>query len=160
MIRKATPDDLEIFMTIYEAAKAFMRQNGNLTQWVGGYPPRSLVLSDINDGNMYAVCDGDGRICGCFGMFSGDDPTYRVIDGEWASHTPYAAIHRVASDGTLRGVFRQIFLFASQKHPHLRIDTHADNIPMQRAVSSCGFVYRGIIHLADGSPRLAYDYTV
>jgi len=158
MIRKATPADFGRIMEIYEIAKAFMRKTGNMTQWSGGYPQSELVLSDIGDGNMYAVLNGDGDVVACFGLFAGNDPTYDYIEGgKWASDTPYAAIHRVASDGTEKGIFKKISDFAGERYSHLRIDTHADNIPMQRAVTGCGFVHRGTIYLADGAPRLAYD---
>ncbi len=158
MIRKATLADHAHIMRIYDIAKAYMRQNGNHTQWQNGYPFPELVTDDINDGNMYVVCTEEGRVCACFGLFEGADPTYAHIEGAWASDTPYAAIHRVASDGTARGIFRQIFGYASKRYDHLRIDTHADNIPMQKVVTDCGFVYRGIIYVEDGTPRRAYEW--
>ena len=40
---------------------------------------------------------------------------------------------------------------------NVRIDTHADNIPMQGAIANQGFTKCGIIHVEDGSPRLAYQ---
>ena len=47
--------------------------------------------------------------------------------------------------------------FALARISHLRIDTHADNRVMQRAVEKVGFTRRGIIYIADGTPRIAYD---
>lgn len=72
--------------------------------------------------------------------------------------SPYAAIHRVASDGTEKGVFAKIAEYCKKEIPHLRIDTHERNLPMQGAVQKCGFHRCGIIHIADGSPRIAYEY--
>ncbi len=156
-IRKATDADYSRIMEIYAAARAFMRENGNMTQWVNGYPYPEIVSKDICGGNLYVVCS-EGKTTAVFGIFEGEDPTYTEIHGgNWASDAPYAAIHRVASDGSFRGVMRLITEFADRKYDHLRIDTHEDNIPMQKALASCGFVYRGIIHLADGAPRMAYD---
>ena len=44
--------------------------------------------------------------------------------------------------------------------PNLRMDTHRDNAPMQRALAKNGFVYCGVIRLrSDGSQRLAYQRT-
>ena len=40
---------------------------------------------------------------------------------------------------------------------HLRIDTNEDNRVMQRTVEKAGFTRRGIIYIADGTPRIAYD---
>ena len=158
MIRKATVADLPEVMRIYEAAKKFMCENGNPTQWPGNYPDEDLVLEDITDGNLYVICTENGTVAACFGLFIGDDPTYSYIEGAWASDTPYAAIHRVASDGSGRGVFRMAFEFVSARHSHIRIDTHEDNITMQKAIEKCGFVYRGTIYVENGTPRRAYEW--
>lgn len=39
----------------------------------------------------------------------------------------------------------------------IRVDTHRDNISMQKMLLKNGFKYCGIIYLKDGSERLAYD---
>ena len=39
----------------------------------------------------------------------------------------------------------------------IRIDTHKDNIPMQRALAKHGFIKCGIIHLANGDERIAFQ---
>ena len=39
----------------------------------------------------------------------------------------------------------------------LRADTHADNKIMQHVLEKNGFRKCGIIHLANGDPRLAYE---
>lgn len=159
MIRKATKSDLNEIMRVLAAAKKFMRDNGNLTQWQGGYPEAELISDDICDENEYVIVDDNGNICACFGMFEGNDPTYEYIEGAWGDETSYVAVHRVASDGTQRGIFRRIFDYVSTRHSHIRIDTHKDNIAMQRAVTSCGFTYRGIIFVEDGTPRMAYEWS-
>ena len=61
-------------------------------------------------------------------------------------------------NGQVRGLSRQVFDFCCQQIPYLRIDTHEANQPMQAAVLNYGFRECGIIYVADGSPRLAYDY--
>ena len=48
---------------------------------------------------------------------------------------------------------------ALSKCPNLRIDTHQDNKVMQHVVEKHGFTRRGIIYIADGSPRIAYERT-
>ena len=40
---------------------------------------------------------------------------------------------------------------------NLRIDTHRDNIPMQKVLKRNGFEYCGIIYLENGDERLAYQ---
>ena len=39
----------------------------------------------------------------------------------------------------------------------LRADTHADNKIMQHLLEKNGFTRCGIIHVADGTPRIAYQ---
>ena len=41
---------------------------------------------------------------------------------------------------------------------NIRVDTHARNLPMRAKIEARGFVRCGIIHVADGTPRIAYQY--
>lgn len=135
-----------------------MRRSGNHNQWTGGYPSDEVLLGDIREGRLY-VMEQDGTPYACFMLCSGPDPTYaKIYDGAWSSDSAYGVIHRVASDGTVSGVLGRCVAFARQQYSHLRIDTHEDNLPMQRALSAAGFLHRGTIFLANGDPRLAYDW--
>jgi len=88
----------------------------------------------------------------------GEDPTYRVIeDGAWLNDRPYGVIHRIAGDGSIRGILTRAVEFAGARFDYLRIDTHEKNIPMQNALKKQNFTQRGVIYLRDGNPRLAYD---
>lgn len=158
MIRLACQQDMPRLLELYDIARQFMRQNGNDVQWVGNYPAESDLAADIAAGRLYAV-EAEGKVCACFMLASGPDVTYREIyGGAWASDTPYGVIHRVASDGTLKGIVAQCVAFARERYSHLRIDTHEKNLPMQRALAKAGFTHRGTIFVADGTPRLAYDW--
>ena len=144
-IRLSQTEDIPAIMEIYDVARQFMKDQGNPTQWDGGYPSASLIEEDI--------------AAGTFAFIIGENPTYQVIEkGAWHFVEPYGTIHRIASNGQVRGLSRQVFDFCCQQILYLRIDTHADNQPMQAAVLNYGFRECGIIHVADGSPRLAYDY--
>lgn len=173
-IRKASTNDLPEIMSIYESARAFMRDNGNPTQWGAGRPAMSVIKNDIANGNFY-VCEdrrddnsgdstvgndkGCSKIVGVFALIIGEDPTYLEIqDGSWRSDETYGTIHRLASDGITKGIARACFDFCHDRCHYLRIDTHKDNLPMQAAIKKYGFVYCGIIHVADGSERIAFDY--
>lgn len=157
-IRPATVDDIGEIMRCYEAAKRFMRLNGNHSQWVNGYPARSHVVRDIETGSSHVGLDDQGRIVMAFAFIVGNDPTYAVIEnGEWLDDRPYAAIHRLGSDGSCHGVFRACVEFCAERIDNLRLDTHADNTVMQRAAEALGFVRCGIIYCDDGSPRIAYQ---
>ncbi len=159
MIRLAQKSEIQDILKIYSVAKKFMRENGNPTQWNGSYPDKETLLGDIDKKHLFVCEEADsGELYGCFALIGGDDPTYAYIEGKWKSAAPYAAIHRIASNGTKKGVFCECVRYARTKYDHLRVDTHEDNIPMQRAILKNGFEYTGIIYLENGSPRMAYEW--
>lgn len=157
-VRKAGKADLEAIMSIYTRAQDFMIRSGNPSQWGHFYPTRELIQSDIKEGACMAICDGDD-IHGVFALFEGDEPTYERIEGAWLNDGPYVTIHRIAGDGLAHGVFRCAADHCKRLYANIRIDTHADNRVMQRQIEKNGFERCGIIHVADGSPRIAYQWT-
>jgi len=158
MIRKAEKADLEEILRVYRAAKAYMVRSGNPTQWEEGYPD-CVLGRDIENGDLYVLCGEDGAVHAAFAFILGEEPTYVVIeDGAWTSSAPYGTIHRLGSDGTVKGVFSQCLEFCKGISPYIRADTHHDNATMQHLLEKHGFVRRGIIHVYDGTPRIAYEY--
>lgn len=134
-----------------------MRERGNMNQWTGGYPSRDLILDDIARGYCHVIVDNGGSIAAVFAFIKGDDPTYAVIvDGSWPDSGPYGTIHRMASDGRYAGMLERCVGYCLTEIGRLRLDTHADNIPMQNAATRLGFVRCGIIFCSDGTPRIAY----
>lgn len=155
----ATPDHLGAIMPIIDEARAIMRETGNLTQWINGYPSADAILQDIRAGHGF-VCCTDGNIAGYFCFIKGKypEPTYRIIeDGNWLNDQPYGVIHRLASGRTAKGVARCAFDFAFSRIDNVRVDTHRDNVPMKRFLEKDGFVYCGVIYVGDGTPRDAYQ---
>jgi RimJ/RimL family protein N-acetyltransferase len=159
MIRQAQLSDWDEIQAIYAIARHFMREAGNPTQWGDHYPPEELVREDILLGQCY-VCQIDGRVQAVFSMIPGEDPTYQVIQGEWLNDSPYCAVHRVASRGEVRGMTAQLLAWCLERHGNIRIDTHDDNLPMQRALERSGFIRCGRIWTRGGSPRIAYQRIV
>ena len=157
IIRPAEVSDLPEIRRIYDAAKLYMNKTGNPNQWNVGYPPDKMLKNDIENHQLYVV--KDINIGGVFALIPGIDPTYIEIDGAWLRDHEYAAIHRVASDGHLRGVLASAVEFAREKYPELdlRIDTHHENHIMQAAIKRLNFVECGIIHLQNGDPRVAFQ---
>ena len=148
MIRKTLDTDIPAVMAIYDAARAFMRAHGNATQWPEGTPSAEQLAADIAAGGSY-VCEVDGRVVATFAFLPGPDECYDIIeDGQWRSDTPYAVLHRVASDGTVHGIAAAMFAFAKECADHLRIDTHEDNLPMQGAIAKAGFERVGIVYVS------------
>ena len=156
MIRAAQQTDWQDIMDIYAIARAFMKRAGNPTQWGNNDPDPAVIRRDMADGNFF-VLEREGRVQAVFSLVPGPDPTYGEIDGAWLSDAPYWAIHRVASRGEAHGLTGEIFTWCMDRCGHLRIDTHADNKPMQRAIQKFGFVYCGIIKAHNGTPRVAFE---
>ena len=157
MIRTAKTDDFERIREIYAGARQFMAAHGNPDQWGLCYPSDALVLQDIREQTLYVIT-GHNRIVGVFYFHIGPDPTYaRIEDGAWLSEEPYGTIHRIASDGTTHGILKQTVAYCEERILHLRIDTHPDNLIMQRQIVRCGFTRTGIIYAEDGSVRYAYE---
>lgn len=155
-IRKAKWEDMPRILGIYAYARQFMAENGNPNQWGKHHPAVSTLEEDVQNGNLYVVEDPAG-VHGVFAFLLGEDPTYHTIyDGAWRSHTPYGTIHRIASDGS-GGILAAALSFARNVIGHIRMDTHGDNHIMQTALAKAGFSRRGIIYIADGTPRIAYD---
>ena len=103
-IRKAKISDMGEIERIYSAAREYMRENGNPTQWGDSYPPKEKITDDIENGNLYLVVE-DEIPHGVFAYIEWDDPTYREIYfGEWKNALPYAVMHRMASDGKIHGI--------------------------------------------------------
>lgn len=155
-IREARPDDLPRILEVIAAARAYMRAGGNTVQWTGGYPSAELLLGDIERGELY-VEESDGRVTGCFTFITRPEPTYAEIEGEWPDSRPYGTIHRLASDGSRPGLARRCIAFCRGKIPRLRADTHEANKTMRHILERAGFRYCGVIRVADGTPRLAYQ---
>ena len=157
MIRKATEQDIPATMKLFTAAKFIMRSSGNLTQWEDGYPNEEIVRSDISKGGAHII-ERNGQTVGYFALLQSPEPTYSSIQGKWLDDAaPYYVIHRIASSPESHGVFKEIIEYALSVSGNLRIDTHRDNHIMRHLIEKAGFSYCGVINLADGSERLAYQ---
>ena len=155
-IRNARSDDLNTIFDIYDRARAFMRDNGNPEQWGYSYPPHELVLSDLENQNLYVVESEDGSLAGVFSCFPEGDRAYDTINGKWLNDKPYTAVHRVASAGTHKGLFSAVLDFCLQFSDNIKIDTHKQNTVMQHVLKKHGFVQCGTI-ITDGLPFLAFQ---
>ena len=162
MIRHSTENDFTRIMEIYSHARKFMADHGNPNQWGPTcWPPASLIHKDIQEGNSYVCLNDEGRIVGTYFFVQGKDiePTYRAItDGAWLDDSAYGVVHRIASDGSERGIGQFCLGWAYEQCGHLRIDTHTDNKVMQNLLTKLGFTRCGIIYvIEDNNPRYAFE---
>lgn len=158
-MRHATEADIPAAEEIYKAAREFMRETGNPTQWAGEYPAAWDIAEGIKDGTSY-VMEDDGEIIATFYFRIGRDSTYdKIYEGEWKNGEPYGVIHRIAVKYHGRGIAARCFEECFRLSGNLKIDTHRDNAPMRRALEKRGFEYCGIIYIENGGERLAYQKT-
>lgn len=159
-IRKTKPEELDFLMKLYENARIFMANHGNADQWGTTYPPEALIRADIASGCSY-VCEEQGKIIATFFYSTEPDDTYRhIYDGEWLNDLPCGVVHRITSDGTVKGAATFCLEWAFNQCGNLKIDTHRDNQIMQHLLNKNGFTYCGIIYTDDGTSRMAYQKAV
>ena len=156
-IRYADEGDLDTLRSIYDRAREYMASYGNTTQWKAGYPPRETLENDIEKHQLYVV-EQDGRVHGVFAFILGADPTYSYIEnGAWLDDSDYGTIHRIASDGEIKGMFATVLAYCSGINSHIRIDTHENNAVMRHLILKNGFAQCGTIYLKNGEPRIAFE---
>lgn len=161
-VRKTVEADLPRVMEIYARARTFMAEHGNPNQWgPTNWPPEALIRQDIAAGKGHVCVDENGMVIGSFFYDFGPDiePCYLDIqEGTWQHPGPYGVVHRIASDGSRKGIGAFCIGWAYSQHGRLRMDTHGDNIVMQNLLTKLGFEKRGIIHVTeDHYPRFAYE---
>ena len=161
LIRKAFEDDIPALMHIFESAKGIMRASGNLHQWGVGYPSPEVVRCDIERGVCYvATNEVTGEIEATMAFIPGPDSTYSYIEnGSWLNDNPYYVIHRIAVAAPGKGYARLLLDWAFERADTVRIDTHRDNVIMHHTLRKYGFSYCGVIYLANGDARDAYQFT-
>ena len=164
IIRHAAEQDFDRMMEIYSFARRYMAEHGNPNQWgPTQWPPEDLIRNDIRNGNSYVCVSKDGTVIGTFFFIQGKDiePTYRnITEGAWLDDSPYGVVHRIAGDGSEKGIGACCINWAFEQCGHLRIDTHGDNIVMQNLLKKLGFVHCGTIYVEeDDYPRLAFEKT-
>ena len=157
--RLATNDDVPVIMQLIDEARAIMRSCGNLNQWIDGYPSEDTIRHDIANGHCYlCVEQGSGEVIASFAFIHGPEPTYsEIYEGKWQDDEPYYVVHRLASTLASHGVFNDVMDYCMGVAGNLRIDTHRDNVIMRHVIGRYGFTYCGIIYLANGDERLAYQ---
>jgi hypothetical protein len=157
-VRTATLQDLPAIMKVLAAGREIMLSSGNPNQWAAGYPTESMVMADIEPG-YGKVMESDGAIVAYFACIPSPDPTYARIDnGSWLDDDkPYYVVHRVAKLPQVRGVFDAMMQYMDGITDNIRIDTHRDNLIMQHNLPKYGFKYCGIIYIASGAERLAFQ---
>ena len=165
-IRKTTTDDIGAIMKIIEQAQANFKKAG-IDQWQDGYPNRGSIERDIENEESYVlIMDGEIAATGVV-SFREEEAYNRIYEGRWRSAGGYAVIHRVAVAEKYQGrqlssAFMELAerLCRERGLRSVRADTHEQNLPMQTVLKSNGFQYCGVVYLASGAKRLAFEKVI
>ena len=163
-IEKTSKKDIDRVMVIIGEARRSIGKLG-IDQWQYGYPSRDIIKDDVSKGISYIVKDECDEILATFCLREDEEPTYKEIyDGVWLNKGESLALHIIAICDKARGkgIAGQIITFIGQKCREcnvlsVKVDTHQGNVPMRKMLEKNGFAYCGIIHLATGEERVAYE---
>lgn len=161
--RKSTKADVKSIMKIINQAQEYLKNQG-IDQWQNNYPNEDVINTDISNGESY-VLEKDGNIVATSVISFNKEKTYDVIhDGKWLTDGECAVIHRIAVDNTCKGlgVSHKIIEYAEEMCKEkdinsIKVDTHRENLSMQNMLKKNGFKYCGVIYLADGAERVAFE---
>ncbi|WP_068458291.1 DNA/RNA nuclease SfsA [Aedoeadaptatus pacaensis] len=161
---KTREEELPVVVNLIDSARAALKIDG-VDQWQGVVPTPEELLENIKAGCCYFF--KDDTVAGMAVLKEGADPTYGSIDGEWLTEGDYLTIHQFVvaenkrGEGMSRRMMERIFTYVRFKGiPAIRIDTHADNFRMRGLIESTGFTYCGVITVADGTERVAYEQVI
>lgn len=162
-LRYTKLEDIERVMEIIKQAQQYFKEKG-INQWQNGYPNAKVIENDIKNGHSFVLIKNN-KIVGTIAIsFEGEATYNKIFEGAWKSNDNYAVIHRIAVDHELKGIglssemIKQTELMCNKKSVgSIKVDTHEDNQAMQRSLIKNGFDYCGVIYLADGGKRVAFE---
>lgn len=161
--RKATKTDIDSIMNIIKQAQAYFKQYG-INQWQNNYPNLETIRNDLKNENSYVLLKENNIVATTAVSFDGEKTYDRIYDGQWLSNNSYAVIHRIAVDNTYKGagLASQIIknvekLCLNRDIYSIKVDTHEDNLSMQKFLKKNAFKYCGVIYLEDGNKRVAFE---
>lgn len=164
-LRESVESDMAQLTGMLEDAIALLAMN-NIDQWQNGTISNEDLLDAIMHDQSFVWEQRDTTgIAGFCVLDTYDEPYENLAEGEWTVKGPYLSIHRVMVSQHLRGrkVTSQMFLDIKKMGvvnniTSLRIDTHPDNVMMQKTLKRNGFVRTGLLYMPSGSPRYTYEF--
>jgi len=164
--RQANISDLDQIVEIIELSKKYLKET-KVDQWQDGYPAKEDLRRDIESGNSYVLTNKDEIVATTVISLDGESTYNSIFNGEWITNEEYIVMHRVAVHDKYKGkgIFKELIkeaesLALNKGISSIKIDTHRDNISMQRAVVKNDFKRCGIIYLEDGSERIAFEKVI
>ncbi len=163
--RQSTEDDLPAIMEIIAHAQQYLASL-NIDQWQDGYPDENRIMTDINNNESFVLVNEKSDVMATTMFTKNEEPTYKNIEGEWltSADAVYGTIHRIAVNNNFRGTGLAQYIFDICESElreggikSMRIDTHRQNLGMQKLIKSLGYQYCGVIYLMNGAERLAFE---
>ncbi|MGL4362879.1 MAG: GNAT family N-acetyltransferase [Cellulosilyticaceae bacterium] len=163
IVRKANDSDKQSIVAIIEEAKKLLKSK-NIDQWQNGYPNEEIIEEDIKSSKLYVI-EEDNKVIATLTMSYNDEKTYdSIYEGQWQYNDYYGVCHRVAvkdgyrSKNVATSFFEKIHDIAKKEGAiSMRIDTHPQNLSMQKTLNKIGYKYCGIIFVKDNDMRWAYE---
>lgn len=161
--RRSNKNDINKIMEMIEEAKEYFKSN-NIDQWQDGYPNYQVILDDINKGYSFVFIENDNIVASVAVSFEGENTYDKIYEGQWLSIQSYCVIHRLVVDSRLKGngisskIIKKIEEICLENNIHsIKIDTHRENLSMQKLLKKNNFSYCGIIYLEGKAPRVAFE---
>ncbi|NRT80685.1 GNAT family N-acetyltransferase [Clostridium beijerinckii] len=161
--RKAVETDIDDIMNIIKQAQAYFKEQG-IDQWQNNYPNSETIRNDIANKHSYILLKDNNIVATAAVSFDGEKTYNSIYEGEWITNNEYAVIHRIAVDNTYKGlglsskIIKNVEELCLSKGVHsIKIDTHEENISMQKLLKKNKFQYCGVIYLEDGNKRIAFE---
>ena len=147
-IRKAKMEDIDQALQLVDAAKAYFKANG-INQWQDGYPNKESLMHDIEQEKGFVLCDENHVIGYCYGAYEHEANYDHIENGQWLTNSEqYFVIHRVVISDVYKGrglaaMFINYFIDICH-----------------RFLAKNGFKQCGRIYLANGDPRIGYEFVL
>ena len=159
LIRLAINDEIQAISELAKVVRADMWNNG-LEQWTGNYPAYENFYQDYANIGLYVLVK-DGLIIGSVSIFVENEVAYHEVVWE---KDKSLVVHRIIVDPAKQGqgYGKQLIEFALAMAKQggfgsVKIDTHPDNLKMQKLLKSMNFSYRGYLSSIN---RLAFEKVV
>ena len=163
MFKRATIEDIDNIMLVINKAQHQFKIK-NIDQWQNNYPNKKVISTDIEKEDSYVFIVDDKIVGTVYFSFEKEETYTKIYDGDWLSDKAYGVIHRLAVDtnyqnsGIATKILDNIYQLCLDNNVYsIKVDTHQDNIAMQKLLIKEGFIKCGIIYLKDGAKRLAYE---
>ncbi len=156
LIKLAVKDDLGKIADLAKVVREDMILNG-LNQWLGNYPGYDNFYQDLTSNGLFVYWQ-ENVVIGSVTILVENEVAYKEV--LWETKKALV-VHRILVDPKLQGhgYGKELLNYAikmaiDQGFEAIKIDTHPDNLKMQKMLKSLGFLYRGYLASIN---RLAFE---